>query len=263
MKTRTRTKIIIPVVLLLSIVLFFAYFEDNGFFSYEGMVLVYFSDYQLQKELEYEYMQGVEIVSLTDDDLKEVPKVKELISKALSKKFPKNQAGTTSISYEEIINFQLQYADILAEKYSRNSTSFFEKQDVSEKQLLSEPSLYLRQFEAYYFEYEDKQYGIGPDRMYVPNFEKLDAFHLEVYKTNGPLREKDHVWADLTDKELEIEPLIVAAIDNIGKIEENIEVRNGMSSGDVNRYDEWRRENIPSQIFEYEGNYFRIGFWIA
>jgi len=260
---KTGTKIIIPLVFFLSIVLFFAYLDDNGFFSYEGMALVYFSDYQLQKELEHESMQGVEIVSLDDEDLKKVPKVKELINKSLSKKFPKNELGTTPISYEQIINFQLQYADILAEKYSRKSTSFFEKRDVSEKQLLLESSLYLRQFEAYYFEYENNQYGIGPTRMYVPNFEKPDTFYLQVYKTNGPLREKDHTWADLTDKELEIESLIVAAIDNIGKLEENIEVQNGMSSGDVDRYYKWKRENIPSQIFEYEGNYFRIGFWIA
>ena len=68
---------------------------------------------------------------------------------------------------------------------------------------------------------------------------------------------------DLTDKELDIEPLIIAAIDNIGKIEENIEVQNGMSSRDVDRYEKWKKENIPSQIFEYEGNYFRIGFWIS
>jgi len=184
---KSRTKTIIPLVFFLSLILFFAYLNDNGFFSYEGMRLDYFSDYQLQKELEYEYMQGVEIVSLTDEDLKDVPKVKDLINKALSKEFPKNRDGTAPISYEQLDNFQLQYANILAEKYLRNSTSFFEKRDVSEKQLLLEPSLYLRQFEAYYFEYENNQYGIGPTRIYVPNFEKPDTFYLEVYKTNGPL----------------------------------------------------------------------------
>ena len=260
---KSKFLIIIPLVIFLSLILFFIYLNDNGLFSYEGMRLDYFSDYQLQKELEQEYMQGVEIVSLTDKNLKDVPKVKDLINKALSKEFPKNKGGTAPISYEQLDNFQLQYADILAGKYSRNSTSFFKKLDVSEKQLLLEPSLYLRQFEAYYFEYDNKQYGIGPTRMYVPNFEKHDTIYLEVYKTNGPLREKDHTWADLTDKELDIEPLIIAAIDNIGKIEENIEVQNGMSSSDVDRYEKWKRENIPSQIFEYEGNYFRIGFWIA
>ncbi len=260
---KCKIKIIVALVFFLSIILSLVYFTDNGLFSYEGMGLVYFSDYKLQKELEYESMQGIEIVSLTDEDLKEVPKVKDLINKALSLEFPKNKAGTAPISYEQLDNFQLQYAHILAEKYSRNSTSFFEKQDVSEKQLVLEPTLYLRQFEAYYFEYENKQYGIGPTRMYVPNFEKPETFYLEVYKTNGPLREKDHTWADLTDKGLEIEPLIIAAIDNIGKLEENIEVQNGMSSDDVDRYEKWIRENISSQIFEYGGNYFRIGFWIA
>jgi len=261
---KTRTKIIIPLVFFLTIILFYLYITANGFSFYnEGMRLDYFSDYQLQKELENEYMQGVEIVSLTDEKLKEVPKIKDLIRKALSKEFPKNKDGITPISYAQLDDFQLHYADILAEKYLRNSTSFFEKRDVSEKQLLLEPNLYLRQFEAYYFEYENKQYGIGPTRMYVPNFEKPDTFYLKVYKTNGPLREKDHTWDDLTDKELEIEPLIIAAIDNIGKIEENIEVQNSMSSGDVDKYQKWKNENIPSQIFEYDGNYFRIAFWIS
>ena len=261
---KTRYKIIISLVLLLTVILFYLYITANGFSFYnEGMGLVYFSDYHLQKELEHEHMQGIEIISLTEKDLKEVPKLKDLINTSLSKEFPKNKVGTTPISYEQLDNFQLQYADILSEKYSRNPTIFFEKRNVSEKQLLLEPTLYLRQFEAYYFEYDGKQYGIGPTRMYVPNFEKLDTFYLEIYKTNGPLREKDHTWADLTDKELEIEQLIIAAIDNIGKIEENIEVQNSMSSSDVDKYEKWARENIPSQIFEYKGNYFRIGFWIA
>lgn len=259
---KTRTKTIIPLVFFLSLILFFAYLNDNGLFSYEGMGLVYFSDYQLQKELEYESMQEVEIVSLSDEDLKEVPKIKDLINKALSKEFPKNEVGITPISYEQMFNFQLKYADILAEKYSTNATGYFKKGDVSEKQLLLEPSLYLRKFQLYYFEYENKQYGIGPQNLYVPNFYDPDIFDLRVYKTNGPLRD-DHTWADLTDKELEIEPLIVAAIDNIGKQEENIEVQNGMSNNDVDRYEKWKRENIPSQIFEYGGNYFRIGFWIS
>ena len=126
-----------------------------------------------------------------------------------------------------------------------------------------EPSLYIRQFESRHFEYENIQYALGPTRMQVPNFDNPDIFDLRVYKTNGPLREKDHTWTDVTDKELEIEPLIVTAINNIGKQEENIEVQNGMSSSEVDRYQKWYNENISSQIFEYEGNYFRIGFWIA
>jgi len=124
---KSKFLIIIPLVIFLSLILFFIYLNDNGLFSYEGMRLDYFSDYQLQKELEQEYMQGVEIVSLTDKNLKDVPKVKDLINKALSKEFPKNKGGTAPISYEQLDNFQLQYADILAGKYSRNSTSFFKK----------------------------------------------------------------------------------------------------------------------------------------
>ena len=262
---KTRTKIIIPVITILVIGLFFIYITANGFSFYnEGIDVYRFSAYELEKELKADYMQDVQIQTITDNDLKDVPKLKELIDKSLTKEFPANPTGTISITYEELYNFQQQYSEILAEKYSKNPTDFFTANyDIREEYLAVDSTVYLRSFEGRYFEYDGKQYGVGPNKLYIPPVENYDLLRLEVYKTNGPLREKDHTWADLSEKQIDLKPLIISAINDIGQQQENIEVQNYMPSVEVNIYKKWHAQTITSGIFEYEGNYFRIGFWIA
>ncbi len=261
---KTKTKIIIPIIIILVIGLFFIYITANGFSFYnEGLRVDRFSANELEKELKANYMQKVQIQTITDEDLKTVPKIKELIDKSLTKKFPANPTGTVSITYEELYNFQQQYSEILAEKYSKNSTQFFTaNNDIREEYLAIDPTVYLRSFDGRYFEYDNKQYGIGPNKLYIPSVEDDDLLRLEVYKTNGPLREKDHTWADLSEKQIDLKPLIITAINDIGQQQENIEVQNYMPSAEVNIYKKWHAQTITSGIFEYEGNYFRIGFWI-
>jgi len=262
---KTRTKILILVITILVIGLFFIYISANGFSFYnEGLHVDRFSANELEKELKAKHMQRVQIQTITDDDLKSVPKIKELIDKSLTKEFPANPTGTVSITYEELYNFQQQFSEILAGKYSRNSTHFFTANyDIREEYLAIDPTVYLRSFEGRYFEYDDKQYGIGPNKLYIPSVEDDDLLRLEVYKTNGPLREKDHTWADLSEKQVDLKPLIISAINDIGQQQENIEVQNYMPSAEVNIYKKWYAQNITSGIFEYEENYFRIGFWVA
>ena len=258
-------KILIPIVIVLIIGLFYAYISANGFSFYnEGIRIERFSSHELEKALKADYMQNVKIQTITDEDLAAVPKIKELIEKSLMEEFPSNPVGTVSITYDELYDFQQQYSEILAEKYSRDAADFFTTDyDINEKYLEIEPAAYLRSFEGRYFEYDGKQYGIGPNKMYIPSIEDDDLLHLEVYKTKSSLREKDHTWADLSDKHLELKPKIISAIDNIGQNQKNIEVQNYMSGTEVDRYAKWYSQNISSVILEYDGNYFRIGFWIA
>lgn len=54
--------------------------------------------------------------------------------------------------------------------------------------------------------------------------EDESLLRLEVYQTSGPLREKDHTWADLTKAKIDLKPKIVAAIADIGQHQENISV---------------------------------------
>lgn len=260
-----KTKIIISATAVLTVILFYLFITANGFSFYnEGIRVDRYSANELEKDLKAEYMQGVQIQTITDEDLKFVPKIKELIKKSLTKEFPANPTGTISITYDELYNFQQQYSKILAEKYSKNSTDFFTaNNDIREEYLAIDPTAYLRSFEGRYFEYDGKQYGVGPNKLYVPYIEDEGPSRLEVYKTNGPLREKDHTWADLSEKHVDLKPLIVVAINDIGQQQENIEIQNSMSSVEVSIYKKWYQQNITSNIFEYDGNYFRIGFWIA
>ena len=201
-----KTKIIISVIIVLAVILFYLFITANGFSFYnEGMVLIHFSGDGLEKELKFEYLQGVQIKTITDDDLKSVPKIKELIEKSLTTEFPVDTTGTAPITYDELYNFQQQYSEILAAKYFTKSTDYFTTNtDISKKYLAIEPSAYLRSFEGRYFEYDGKQYGIQPDILYVPSIEDNIPTRLDVYKTNGPLREEDHTWADLSENHVDI-----------------------------------------------------------
>lgn len=169
--------------------------------------------------------------------------------------------------FEELDNFQQQYAEILSEKYSRDPADFFTTDDrhMPEEYLAIAPTAHLREFEGNYFEYEGIQYGIQPDTFYVPFVEDESLLRLEVYQTNGPLREKDHVWADLTESNLDIMPKIVAAIADIGQREENIEVStSGLPPSTMTKYENWKVSALEDHfMFEYRGNIFSISFWIA
>ena len=134
-----------------------------------------------------------------------------------------------------------------------------------EEYLATDPTVHLREFEGRYFEFEGKQYGIGPNRLYIPFMEEEGQVHLEVYKSAGPLREKDHTWADLTERQIDIKPKIIAAIADIGQHQENIRAQtSGLSPETMTKYEKWKTSVLDSHsLFEYRGKIFSISFWIA
>ena len=257
----------IPAIAVLIIASFYLYIVTNGYSPYyEGIGLTLYSDYKLQEFKSHSKDGDFSITKITDDDLKDTPELKKLIEKSLSKEYPLNKGGQVPVTFEELNNFQHQYAEILSEKYSRNTTSFFTVDDrhMPEKYLAIDSTVHMRSFEGNHFEYDGVQYGIQPDRFYVPFMEDDDLLRLEVYKTNGPLREKDHAWEDLSDKQIDLKPMIVGAINNIGKHQENIEVTtSGLSPGTMTKYEKWHDDTLQSSLFEYRGKIFSMSFWIA
>lgn len=264
---KTRTKIMIPVIVVLIIASFYLYIVANGYSPYyEGIGLTLYSDYKLQEYKLYSGNRDFSITKITDDDLKDTPELKNLIEKSLSKEYPLNKGGRVPATFEQLDNFQHQYAEILSKKYSRNATSFFTSDDrhVPEKYLAIDSTVHLRSFEGNHFEYDGVQYGIQPNSFYVPFMEDDDLLRLEVYKTNGPLREGDHMWEDLSDKQISLKPLIADAINDIGQHQENIEVMtSGLSPATMTKYEKWYDDTLQGSLFEYKGKIFSIGFWIA
>lgn len=75
-------------IFLVSLALLF--FVDSGLGSFEGVGIERFSDYGFQKYSE-ENKDHLNIVKITDDDLKEVPKIKNLIEESLQMQFQEIQ----------------------------------------------------------------------------------------------------------------------------------------------------------------------------
>ena len=69
---KTRTKILIPTVVFLSIGLFYLYIVDNGFYIYsEGINLTLYSEDEFQKILKQTgSIEALNITKITDEDLK-------------------------------------------------------------------------------------------------------------------------------------------------------------------------------------------------
>ena len=225
---KTRKTIIIVCTTILAVAMFYLYITANGFSFYnEGLALRYLSDYELQKEFKADYLKGVEIKSITDEDLKSVPKIKELIEKALKKEFPLNRTGKVLSDIDTLLSNHKHYAVILAEKYSKDPSDFMIYSDVEEEILQDYPDAVRIDFGACCFEYNGQQYRYGNTRAFL-NYED-NLVMIEVYKVKNPLDPQRATWAELTDKDLDDMPTLREAIDNIGSKQENIEVQKGTS----------------------------------
>lgn len=89
---KTRYKILIPAIAVLAIGLFCLYIVANGYSPYvEGIGLIYYAETDPSKIFDHPDFQSV--TELTDEDLKEVPRIKGLLEIALEQDLPLNDDG--------------------------------------------------------------------------------------------------------------------------------------------------------------------------
>ena len=269
MKNRTPLLIVILVISILSIVLssFFAWNNsDNGGITFpmhnEGIILWYLSDHSLQEELKEPYLNDAQIEKITDKDLEQVPEIKRLINAALQEEFPLNETGRILSDIETLKEYHRYYATILAEKYSKEPEEFIRILPARQGDLEISPNAYNYEFDGSSFEYEGEQYGW--EHSSFVDYEIENLADIGVYKHKHLLDPKRHIWATITDEQMqEHMPLLRDAVNRIGTMQENIEVQNSMSRSDLDRYQKWYEQNVPHGIFQYDERYFKIGFWIA
>ncbi len=98
---KTRTKILIPIIPVVVIGLFYLYIVANGYSPYvEGIGLNYYAETEPNKIFEHSSFQS--ITELTDEELKDVPRIKGMLEMALKQKLPLEEDGFTL--FDESLN---------------------------------------------------------------------------------------------------------------------------------------------------------------
>lgn len=227
---------------------------------YDGIGITRYSENGIQK-LEKQYEGELPITVISNEELKDVSGLKIIIEKALSTEYPLNDIGKTSITFKDLDNFQKQYAEILSEKYSKPSTEFFSttKHLGGGYMTTIEGEYSIRTFEARYFEYDGKQYRLIPDSVILSIG---DEYYVGVSQVRHTLPENDLIWADITEKQIDVKH-IIDAIDDIGQHEENIRISVGLPSTTRIEYREWYVNTVENSLFEYDGYIFSMYSWSA
>lgn len=144
--------LIIPITVLSVIGLFFLfdYPKSSSLFP-EGISLTYMSDDDFEVLLKQDFMQGVTIKKITDEDLKSVPKIKELIAEAQRNEFPLNQEGRILSDFDTLKKYHQYYAEILSKKYSKDPKEFIKILPASPSDLEVSPQAYNYDFDGEFF----------------------------------------------------------------------------------------------------------------
>ena len=231
----------------------------------EGIALTRYSDDQLRELYEDSELKGqFAVVSVTDDDLRDVPAIKMLIEQSLQQEFPLNLESTVQGSLEELFSNHIYVAKKYSEKYSTNPDRYFIRSDPDEYTKSKYPDSYEYQFDAGFFKYGEKFYSFSDSYLIVTEEEPplIGVYVLQ----NAPYR-----FVDLTDDDLENMPTVKEALEKIGTIQENIQVSTGLPSSEAKEYQKWNERlgfsyggtMIYPSIFEYKGEHYMLSFWIA
>lgn len=261
---KTVTKIIIPAIILLAIGLFYLYIITNDSSTYdEGIELTRFSDDEFQKYVKVEgSIENLNIIELTDEELEKVPVIKEMIEKSSREEFPLNSVGILDSTLDEIKHNHNYVAQKYAAKYNKNADSYFSTRLPDESQLEKFPDSYWYEYEGRFFKYGERYYSFYDNNLLV-NYG--DPHRIEVGVLKHDLT-PDRSYVELTDDDWKHIPKVKEAMDKIGTLQEEISVQTGLPKSELNKYEGWI-ENYPGMVvgsfLEYNGEYYRISFWIS
>ena len=258
---KTRTKILIPTVVFLSIGLFYLYIVDNGFSIYsEGINLTLYSEDEFQKILKQTgSIEALNITKITDEDLKQVPVLKELIEQSQRQEFPLNSVGVLNSTLDEI-KFNHDYvAQKYAVKYNTNSDSYFSTKLAHPSQLEEFPDSYWYEYDGRFFKYGDRYYSFY-DASILVNYGEPYRIEVDVFKR---VLTSDRLYVELTNEDWQHIPTVKEAIDKIGTLQKNIEIFTDLSPLTLTTLRNWSNNTIEGYMFEYDDRIYSIGFWIA
>lgn len=257
---KTYITLIIIAAVIISLVGFYLLFSTSSNSNYyEGLSLTLFSDYGLEQELKRSSIKDIEINVITNEDFILVPKIKELIDKALKEEFPLSREGSVLTDIDTLQSYHKYYANKLSYKYSTNPQDYVQITPADATTLEQYPNAYDYRFLGKFFEYNGDKYFWSDTIIVVNDDKRID---LEVYKLTRDLKSHE-IWEVITDSDLEQMPLLKDALDMVEKNHENIRIQIGMNRAELTLYQKWQNLHMPSGFFEYEEKIFRLGSWIA
>jgi len=259
---RLRSSLII--VGLSALVLYFGMVivsEIHDVYSTEISLTLYSDDKFDEKIESLGKGENLLIVKLTEQYMKDYPIIKELIDINLSKDIPKNDDAKIIVSYDELLSIHQYMAAKYAEKYGTSPDDYI---TINNEKGNTEP--FYHTFEAEIFTIDGKLYGFDRHTYPITDFDKVD---LEVGTQEMNYFIRDWEVADLTSDDLKNIPKLGLVIDEIGKYDENIQSRKGVTVEEFNKYRQWAKSlklvnednSIQKNAFlEHDGKKYHLFF---
>ncbi len=207
------------------------------------------------------------ILQITDEDLKEIPDIQELIYAVHSIEFPYSKHSSTFLDGITFVEYEFFLMDKAMKKYGDSQKDYFTKLDKDYEERFTNPveQGFTNHFKAPIIIYNDNVYSIGGTMFQMSNE------HNQISMSVSPKDSiDDEKFITLTDEDMKSIPRIKEAIENIGTVKESIFGHKGLPEDQLNEYIEWFKQksqdrlNVDkSKLIQYDEQIYSVGFSIC
>lgn len=208
------------------------------------------------------------ILQITDEDLKEIPDIRELISAVHSIEFPYNKYSSASLDGLTFVEYEFFLMEKAMKKYGDSQDDYFIKLDKDYEERFTNPKKqgFTNQFIAPLIVYNEKVYSI--DGVYFWTSDEHKPKRMGVYPIDDI--KDDEKFVTLTDEDMKSVPKIKDAIENIGTVRESISGYKGLPENEWNEYREWFKQKSLDRLYaewfrfiQYNEQLYSVGFSIC
>lgn len=231
---------------------------------------------RLSEDKLVEYQQGNKttrkFISVTDEKLKQVPQLKELIAATHQISIPFNDNSNAYFDGIDFVEYEFFLMDKMIEKYGGTQEDYFIKLDKDYEERLTNPAKqgFSNTFEAPRIIYDGNVYGIGGTVFWTSDEHNL---HMSVHLMDKI--DEEQKFVSLSDKDMRQIPKIKDAVEKIGIKQESVHAFKSMPEPEWNYYWDWYKEESSSQFdsdkdtglsvsgFVYDDVHYSLGFVIC
>jgi hypothetical protein len=208
------------------------------------------------------------ILQITDEDLKEIPYIQELIYAVHSIEFPYNKYSSAYLDGLTFVEYEFFLMEKAMKKYGDSQEDYFIKLDTDYEERFSNPTKqgFTNHFEAPVIIYNDNVYSVSSTNFWTSDEHeprRMSIFPIDVI-------EDDEKFITLTDEDMKSIPKIKEAIESIGTIKKSISTYKGLPEDQWNEYREWFEQKSQDRLYaewfrfiQYDEQFYSVGFSIC